>query len=100
MIDRQTFSKTLPNYRLPVVSKALTGEDIDKHPRKFGASHTAVDNADKHPDIELSEQELQLASPVVYGFSLTEKLWCMSILIIFSCPEVTEYECSYSRAGC
>lgn len=76
MIDRETFAKTLANYVFPIVSKALTGEDIDKHPRKFGASQANAQKNDKTPEPELSNQELMLASPVVYGFSLTEKQWC------------------------
>lgn len=76
MIDRDTFAKTLANYVFPIVSKALTGEDIDKHPRKFGASQANTQKIDKTPEPELSNQELMLASPVVYGFSLTEKQWC------------------------
>lgn len=76
MIDRETFAKTLANYVFPIVSKALTGEDIDKHPRKFGASHANAQKDDKTPEPELSYQELMLASPIIYGFSLTEKQWC------------------------
>lgn len=76
MIDRETFAKTLANYVFPIVSKALTGEDIDKHPRKFGASHSNAQKDDIAPESELSDQELMLASPITYGFSLADKQWC------------------------
>ena len=76
MIDRGTFAKTLPNYRLPVVTKALTGEDIDKHPRKLSALREKVTEAADSMILDLSDEELTLASPIVYGFSLTSKHWC------------------------
>ena len=77
MIDRATFAKSLPNYMLPIVIKALTGEDIDKHPRKLNALHGKPAEVDECEALELSDDELMLASPIVYGFSLSNKSWCM-----------------------
>ena len=34
----------------------------------------------KSIDVEITEDELLLASPVVYGFSLSDKIWCKSRL--------------------
>ena len=49
MVDRSTFKRQQPYHVFPVIQKVL--ED------------------------PLTEEEYILASPVVYGFSLTDKMW-------------------------
>ncbi|KAI0672077.1 P-loop containing nucleoside triphosphate hydrolase protein [Trametes maxima] len=72
MIDRKTFADTVPNYpMLPRVKKSLSGQDIDRHARRAAGVTGAVD-----PDArELTEDELLLTSPIVYGFSFSDKQW-------------------------
>jgi len=85
MVDflTDTFQQIIPNYQFPIVTKTLTGEDVDRHLRvrhadnNFNASH-ATDQEDDpvHPAWQnIIESDLLLASPLVYGFSLADKLW-------------------------
>ena len=63
------------------MSKTLSGDDIDKHQRVYGDSDKAGADAngdgrrDGLSEDELSEDDLVLTSPIVYGFSLADKLW-------------------------
>ncbi|TDL27684.1 P-loop containing nucleoside triphosphate hydrolase protein [Rickenella mellea] len=66
MIDWRTFAQTIPNYELPVVVRTLQGEDIDKHAKGTGKPVERT---------LLEDKDLMLASPIVYGFSLADKLW-------------------------
>ncbi|CDO77722.1 hypothetical protein BN946_scf184969.g73 [Trametes cinnabarina] len=70
MIDRKTFADTVPNYpMLPWVSKTLSGQDIDRHARRAIARASTPD-----PDARaLTDEELLLTSPIVYGFSFSDK---------------------------
>ncbi|KAL1948228.1 hypothetical protein VTO73DRAFT_12303 [Trametes versicolor] len=72
MIDRKTFADTVPNYpMLPRVSKTLSGQDIDRHARRAAAATSSAD-----PDArELTDEELILTSPIVYGFGFADKQW-------------------------
>ncbi len=54
MIDKGTFSRVDADYDLPIPEHAL--------PNRIGAE-------------SLTDDELLLASPIVYGFSLSDKLW-------------------------
>ncbi|KAI1787039.1 P-loop containing nucleoside triphosphate hydrolase protein [Ganoderma leucocontextum] len=72
MIDRKTFADTVPNYpMLPRVMKNLAGQDIDRHAQRANA--TAV--VDATLNRELTDEELLLTSPIVYGFSFADKQW-------------------------
>ncbi|KAI0356819.1 P-loop containing nucleoside triphosphate hydrolase protein [Trametes cingulata] len=72
MIDRKTFADMVPNYpMLPRVSKTLSGQDIDRHARRAAAGSATAD-----PDArDLTDEELILTSPIVYGFSFSDKQW-------------------------
>ena len=66
----ETFADTVPNYlMLPRVGKNLAGQDIDRH----AARARGVSGADAR---ELTDDELLLTSPIVYGFSFSDKQWC------------------------
>ncbi|KAH9903164.1 P-loop containing nucleoside triphosphate hydrolase protein [Cubamyces lactineus] len=70
MIDRKTFADTVPNYpMLPRVTKTLSRQDIDRHARRAATGTSTVD-PDARP---LTDEELLLTSPIVYGFSFTDK---------------------------
>ncbi|KAI0325822.1 P-loop containing nucleoside triphosphate hydrolase protein [Cubamyces sp. BRFM 1775] len=70
MIDRKTFADTVPNYpMLPRVTKTLSRQDIDRHARRT-VSGTSTGDPDARP---LTDEELLLTSPIVYGFSFTDK---------------------------
>ena len=67
----ETFADTVPNYpMLPRVSKNLAGQDIDRHAQR---SQARLAEADMR---ELTDEELLLTSPIVYGFSFSDKQWC------------------------
>jgi len=69
----------VPNYpKFPVVTKTLAGEHIDRHARRLGLVVDGQVPADNNR--ELTDAELMLASPVVYGFSLSDKQWRESSL--------------------
>ncbi|KAI8996643.1 P-loop containing nucleoside triphosphate hydrolase protein [Trametes punicea] len=70
MIDRKTFADTVPNYpMLPRVTKTLSGQDIDRHARRTTAN-AATQDPDARP---LTDEELLLTPPIVYGFSFSDK---------------------------
>lgn len=54
---------------LPRVSKNLAGQDIDRH----AARAQGITGTESR---ELTEDELLLTSPIVYGFSFGDKQWC------------------------
>lgn len=99
MIDRANFRRLNPNYSMPQIKK----ENKNSLPPSGGYSRSTVSvplpvpsavpmsggvpwitptlmNAEsnklKPEEEELSDEELMLASPVLYGFSLSDKLWC------------------------
>ncbi len=56
---------------LPRVSKTLSGQDIDRHARRAAVATSSTD-----PDArELTDEELILTSPIVYGFGFADKQW-------------------------
>ncbi|KAF7344208.1 p-loop containing nucleoside triphosphate hydrolase protein [Mycena venus] len=66
MIDRRTFASAEPIYMRPTPQKRLSGESW----------HVLVDTepSDSIPKV-MGDEHLLLASPIVYGFSLTVKRW-------------------------
>ena len=59
--------------------KCTTGrESFDQH-----GDVQALEVRTKHHDEEapLTDEELLLASPIVYGFSLSDKIWCRSPIV-------------------
>ena len=71
-----TFADTAPNYpRFPYVTKTLDGKEIDKHARRNGVSLEGQSAPGPRP---LTDEELLLTTPIVYGFSLTDKHWSTS----------------------
>ena len=79
----ETFAETVPNYdKFPIVHKTLTGVEIDRHVLRTAASVKQEAEA-KLP--ELTDDNLMLTTPILYGFSLSDKQWRMSILSLFEC---------------
>ncbi|KAL4244344.1 hypothetical protein ABKN59_010662 [Abortiporus biennis] len=91
MIDRVNFRRLNPNYELPVIKAESTADNL---PTAYDDYGNPLPNNDTDPnrgiptlkvqanvkDLEvktqsLSDDELLLASPVVYGFSLADKMW-------------------------
>ena len=71
----ETFADVVPNYpMLPRVSKDLAGQDIDRHAARARGVAPGT-GTDSRP---LTEEELLLTSPIVYGFSFGDKQWCES----------------------
>lgn len=60
-----------PNFPLPKVTKSLDFELIKKSSALY--SDTPADKDKK--EISLNETQLTFTSPVVYGFSLSDKRW-------------------------
>ncbi|KAH9944905.1 P-loop containing nucleoside triphosphate hydrolase protein [Amylocystis lapponica] len=85
MIDRTNFRKFNPNYDLPItkadapVSDVLPEWDGSTPSRPPPIPSTSniptLGVMAKSEDKELSEEELLITSPIVYGFSLADKLW-------------------------
>lgn len=70
----ETFIEINPNYNLPNVIKTLDDVDIEKHKTSYGKAEETDD-----PSISIvSDEHLLLTSPILYGFSLADKLWCTS----------------------
>ena len=73
-LSTETFADTVPNYpMLPRVTKTLSRQDIDRHAKRAGATDTSAADPDARP---LTDEELLLTSPIVYGFSFTDKEFC------------------------
>ncbi|TCD68283.1 hypothetical protein EIP91_011249 [Steccherinum ochraceum] len=73
MIDRKTFAETVPNYdKFPIVHKSLSGIEIDRHALR---TSTTTPKVEPEAVTELTEDELMLTTPILYGFSLSDKLW-------------------------
>ncbi|KAJ6576099.1 P-loop containing nucleoside triphosphate hydrolase protein [Mycena vulgaris] len=73
MIDRGTFARSEPGYSRSTPRKGLLGllwdemEDDEPRRKKTNLSSVAVE--------DLKEDDLLMATPIVYGFSLTAKRW-------------------------
>ncbi|KAI1788460.1 P-loop containing nucleoside triphosphate hydrolase protein [Ganoderma leucocontextum] len=92
MIDRGNFIRLNPNYEMPKAS-AQTGQqptrqyDPNTDSYRFGTPNPVdmddgvpmLDVRTKHKDEEeevpLKDEDLILASPILYGFSLSDKIW-------------------------
>lgn len=66
-----------PNYTLPAVVRTLTGVNVDRHIRK-----QAIVPAKSAKFQALTDEALLLTSPIVYGFSLSDKTWSMDCYFI------------------
>ncbi|KAI0329766.1 P-loop containing nucleoside triphosphate hydrolase protein [Cubamyces sp. BRFM 1775] len=94
MIDRRNFLRLHPNYSRPKASETSEEERIPTpgHPRygeyvrrqnEYHAEQEQEPNVftldvrspTKHDELELNDQDLLLASPILYGYSLTDKIW-------------------------
>ncbi|KAH9925055.1 P-loop containing nucleoside triphosphate hydrolase protein [Epithele typhae] len=79
MIDRGNFIRMNPNYSLPTAAVPQTEEEVNLQ------NHLMVDpNAPRlelrahrelEEDVPLTDDELMLASPVLYGFGFADKIW-------------------------
>lgn len=66
-IHPEAYAEAIPNSCLPSVVRNLDGEDIDTNMDAYANDDGLVP--------ELTEDELMMASPLVYGFSLANKKW-------------------------
>ncbi|KAI0372577.1 P-loop containing nucleoside triphosphate hydrolase protein [Pilatotrama ljubarskyi] len=87
MIDRESFRRLNPSYEMPVVK--LDTSQPPSTPDQYGnyplAPYQYNPNNDipilnararaPREEVELTEDELMLTPPVLYGFSLTDKTW-------------------------
>ncbi|RPD60608.1 P-loop containing nucleoside triphosphate hydrolase protein [Lentinus tigrinus ALCF2SS1-7] len=90
MIDRGSFRRLNPNYEMPVVKSEMpmfnppgpdqygnyppTPPPIPYNPNSAVPTFQARSRLPRE-DVELTEDELMLTSPVLYGFSLSDKTW-------------------------
>ncbi|TFK80871.1 P-loop containing nucleoside triphosphate hydrolase protein [Polyporus arcularius HHB13444] len=84
MVDRGNFIRLNPNYELPVLS-TTNNQNVVTGGMPPSSNQNATDNVPtldvgskrKAPadEVSLTEEELILASPIVYGFSLSDKIW-------------------------
>ncbi|GBE80374.1 hypothetical protein SCP_0300890 [Sparassis crispa] len=73
--DRKRFQDLVPHYKLPIVTKAMCGHRIDKFAVRAGAIANSLS-----PVVDLTEMDLLLTSPIIYGFSLSDKQWLEFII--------------------
>ncbi|CAL1706451.1 unnamed protein product [Somion occarium] len=74
MIDRKTFSETVPNYeKFPIVTKTLSNVDIDRHVLRLSTGTSQQEEIVEAKD--LTDEQLMLTTPILYGFSLSDKIW-------------------------
>ncbi|KAJ7648738.1 P-loop containing nucleoside triphosphate hydrolase protein [Mycena polygramma] len=71
MIDRETLKRSEPNYRAATADRSLQGLRLDR----VGVANTPDKDGVSGKDEELGDGVLLLATPIVHGFSLTEKHW-------------------------
>ena len=70
----ESFAETVPNYeKFPIVTKTLAGVEIDRHVLRLTAG-TAKQEQFVNPK-ELTDDILMLTTPILYGFSLSDKTW-------------------------
>ncbi|KAH9931582.1 uncharacterized protein B0H18DRAFT_1208889 [Fomitopsis serialis] len=76
MIDRGTFKHHNANYQIPQAQPLNDTAQQGFYPPPVAQTDTLhVMNAPEKHRVELSDDDLILASPVLYGFSLSDKLW-------------------------
>ncbi|KAI0340295.1 P-loop containing nucleoside triphosphate hydrolase protein [Trametopsis cervina] len=83
MVDRDNFRRLNANYEFPVMKPEQPDNQVDWSAppppnndlnRDIPTLHVSKVNQDE-TTVELTDNELLLASPTVYGFSLSDKLW-------------------------
>jgi len=78
MIDRGTFKHHNANYQIPQAQPLNDGDQspvfIHTPPMEQPDTLRVLNAPEKH-QVELSDDDLILTSPVLYGFSLSDKLW-------------------------
>jgi hypothetical protein len=92
MIDKETFKRINPNYPVTEVKGNVSGivapvSDMDESDVEEGTPRSATDNPDAYILDTLSDDDLLLASPILYGFSLSDKLW-----LEFDVEQVSTFE--------
>ncbi len=71
----EAFSENMPNYdKMSYASKTLKGVDIDRFALRAHSGTVVTDNPLGKVE-ELTSDDLLLAPPTVYGFSLSDKQW-------------------------
>ena len=79
----ETFAETVPNYdKFPIVHKTLAGVEIDRHALRTA---TAGKQETETAPPELSDDQLMLTTPILYGFSLSDKQWRASNILLLPC---------------
>ncbi|KAI0697369.1 P-loop containing nucleoside triphosphate hydrolase protein [Cytidiella melzeri] len=74
MIDRKAFEDNIPNYdKMSQVTKTLKGVEIDRFSMRTTTAITSQDKLGKLED--LTDDDLMLSPPTLYGFSLSDKQW-------------------------
>jgi len=78
-----SFKKINPNYQLPTVRGAEGANSCDDDYYCPASDDEAEERDTTELEDTLSDDQLLLASPILYGFSLSDKLWraCCSPLI-------------------
>lgn len=69
-----TLEETNPNYPLPEVTKGLDFEDLEKNEASYDDDDESVGNKSDQ-EVILDDAQLTFTSPIVYGFSLSDKCW-------------------------
>ncbi|THH32852.1 hypothetical protein EUX98_g1320 [Antrodiella citrinella] len=87
MIDRENFKRLNPNYDLPVIKSPppppppmpigqfVPGTVTPPDPNRGIPTLRVQVTSQKEEAKEMTEDELMLTSPTVYGFSLADKMW-------------------------
>ena len=73
----------MPNYFFPQVTKTLAGDNVDPNVQSqhednnFNATAAITEDVDPENPVwkDMKNEDLLIASPLVYGFSLADKLW-------------------------
>ena len=71
MIDKVTFRRINSNYPIPQLKDTASNDYYEDDE----GNEMVVDNMEPVVAERLSERDLVLATPVLYGFSLTDKMW-------------------------
>ncbi|KLO07072.1 P-loop containing nucleoside triphosphate hydrolase protein [Schizopora paradoxa] len=83
VIDKKMFQQIQPNYFIPSVAKTLKGKALEasvvaKQGNKLKPTPALTEEVvdpENPPWKDLRDEDLLIASPLVYGFSLSDKLW-------------------------
>ncbi|RPD60635.1 P-loop containing nucleoside triphosphate hydrolase protein [Lentinus tigrinus ALCF2SS1-6] len=92
MVDRGNFIRLNPNYEMPVPSTVNQQNQVEdlrdrrsyglpplRSNENMGDNVPTLDVSSKRKaaedEVSLTDEELMLASPIVYGFSLSDKIW-------------------------